>query len=66
MSRHLDALLDAEREAECARHDEHQRAETRRILAGEPYLWPQVAWRSETPARRRGEPRSSRFADLGA
>lgn len=66
MSALLESLLDAERRAECARQDDHQRSETRRILAGEPYLWPQVAWRSETPARRRGEPRSSRFADLGA
>jgi hypothetical protein len=35
-----------------------------KILRGEPYLWPQVPWRTETPHRRRDEPHPSRFGDL--
>lgn len=70
MSARLESLLTPAQRAEADAHDarirEHEAAELRRVLAGEPYIWPQVQWRSETPARRRGEPRSSRFADLGA
>lgn len=65
MSALLDTLLDAERRAECARHDAHQAAELARLTRGEPYRWPQVD-RNTHPANgkrvrveRRG-PRASR------
>jgi len=65
MSAMLESLLDAERRAEAARHDAHEAAERARVIRGEPYTWPQVPWRSDaSPARRRGEPRASRFGDL--
>jgi hypothetical protein len=64
MSALLESLLDAERRAEAARHDAHEAAERARVIRGEPYTWPQVPWRSDKPARRRDEPRSSRFGEL--
>lgn len=35
-----------------------------RTLRGEPYIFANVPWRSDAPARRRYEPRASRFGDL--
>jgi hypothetical protein len=35
-----------------------------RTLRGEPYTWACVPWRTDTPARRRDEPRASRWGDL--
>ena len=63
MSHLLDMLLDPERLDEIQR-DEAAKAQQSRVLRGEPYIWAQVPWRSDTPARRRGEPRASRFGDL--
>lgn len=42
----------------------HGIAERARVIRGEPYTWPMVPWRSDKPARRRDEPRSSRFGEL--
>jgi hypothetical protein len=38
--------------------------EQRRILRGQPYTWACVPWRTDKPARRRDEPRASRWGDL--
>jgi len=36
-----------------------------RIIRGEPYSWhPLVPWRTDKPARRRDEPRASRWGDV--
>lgn len=35
-----------------------------RVVRGQPYTWPQVPWRSDAPARRRNEPRASRFGEM--
>lgn len=59
MSRLLESLLTDEQRAEAAKHD---RSEQRRIVRGEPYIWP-IPWRSDSPARRRDEPRPSRFGE---
>ena len=42
----------------------HPVREQARVVRGEPYLWACVSWRTDKPARRRDEPRASRFSDL--
>lgn len=61
MSQLLDLLLTDEQRAEI---ESHERAEQARVIRGEPYTWPMVPWRSDAPARRRDEPRPSRFGEL--
>ncbi len=42
----------------------HPQREQARIIRGEPYTWACVPWRTDKPARRRDEPRASRWGDL--
>ncbi len=68
MSALLEQLLDAERRAECARHDGEAPLGHFRPLPGQAsqaFVWPQVADRSaEAPCRRRADPpHPSRFGE---
>ena len=63
MSQLLDSVLDAERMADI-RENDLIAAEQTLVVRGEPYIWPQVPWRNDAPARRRDEPRASRWGDL--
>lgn len=59
MSALLESLLDAERRAECEKHDKVER------IAVQPHYWPQVPFRTDRVQHQpRRERRDSRFGDL--